>query len=96
MRALLIALEFIDDPVTFERYRAEVIATLTPYQGKFLVRGGNAAVVEGDWPFERTVIVEFPSRQNAEAWYASPAYQAILPLRLQSARCTTVIVDAVD
>lgn len=96
MRALLIVLENIDDPATFERYRAQVMPTVTAFQGKFLVRGGTVSVHEGDWPHQRTVIVEFPSRALAEAWYASPAYQAILPLRLQSARCTAIIVDAVD
>jgi hypothetical protein len=47
-------------------------------------------VHEGEWPFQRFVVVEFPSREAAEAWYRSPAYQKILPLRLKS--CTGNLV----
>lgn len=45
---------------------------------------------------ERTVIVEFPSRAMAEAWYQSPAYQKVLPLRLNSTTSNVIIVDGVD
>ena len=61
--------------------------TLAPFSGKFLVRGGQSTVIEGEWPFERTVILEFPSRADAEGWYSSPAHQEILLLRLGSMIC---------
>lgn len=47
-------------------------------------------------PFERVVVLEFPSRASAEAWYASDAYQAVLSIRLSSSRSQFIIVDAVD
>jgi len=53
-------------------------------------------VLEGEWPHERTVILEFPSREKAEAWYHSPAYQKILPLRLNAAHSQFIVVDGVD
>jgi uncharacterized protein (DUF1330 family) len=96
MRALVIVQENLQDAVMFEAYRKDVIATLTPFGGKFLVRGGKLTVREGEWPYARTVIIEFPSRAEAEGWYDSPAYQKILPLRLKSSTGNFVIVDAVD
>jgi uncharacterized protein (DUF1330 family) len=93
MKAYVIALETIHDPAMFDRYRQQVMATLAPYGASFVVRGGTLTVLEGDWPHQRTVIIEFPSRAAAEGWYASPAYQAVIGLRQGSSTCSLVIVD---
>ena len=81
------------DQAPFEEYRKQVMATVEPFGGKFLARGGKLTVLEGEWPHERTVILEFASREKAEGWYHSPAYQKILPLRLKAATSNFVIID---
>jgi uncharacterized protein (DUF1330 family) len=96
MRAYVIFQERFHDRERFEDYRRRVMATLEPYKARFLVRGGDCTILEGSWPYERTVVIEFPSRPEAEAWYNSAAYQAILPTRLQSMDCNAVLVDGVD
>jgi uncharacterized protein (DUF1330 family) len=83
------------DQAPFEEYRKQVIATFAPYGGKFLARGGKLTVLEGEWPHQRTVILEFPSREKAEAWYHSPAYQKILPLRLKCMTANFIVIDGV-
>jgi uncharacterized protein (DUF1330 family) len=93
MKAYVIALETIHDEAKFGEYRAQVMATLAPYGAVFVVRGGATTVLEGDWPHQRTVVIEFPSRAAAEGWYASPAYQAVIGLRQGSSTCSLVIVD---
>lgn len=93
MKAYVIVQETIHDQTMFDAYRKDVMATIVEFGGQFVVRGGQLTVVEGEWPHERTVVVEFPSRDDAEAWYASPAYQKVLPLRLKSSTCNLVIVD---
>jgi uncharacterized protein (DUF1330 family) len=93
MKAYVIALETIHDEAKFAEYRAQVMATLAPYGASFVVRGGTLTVLEGDWPHQRTVIIEFPSRAAAEGWYASPAYQAVIGLRLGSSTGSLVVVD---
>jgi len=50
-------------------------------------------VVEGDWPFTRTVVIEFPSKTLARAWYHSDEYQAVVGLRHNSATSNLVIVS---
>jgi len=96
MKALCIVYENIDDWEAFDRYRTEVMATLEPFGARFLVRGGAFTTLEGDMPFERIVVLEFPSREAAEGWYHSDAYQAVLPIRLAASRCQFVVVDALD
>ena len=83
------------DQAPFEEYRSQVIATFEPYGGKFLARGGKVSVLEGEWPYDRSVILEFPSREKAEAWYHSPEYQKILPLRMKCMSSNFVILDGV-
>ncbi|MFC0038691.1 DUF1330 domain-containing protein [Actinomadura rayongensis] len=61
-------------------YMERIQDTLDPFGGRFLVHGADAEVLEG--PFEGAVVViEFPDLERARAWYASDAYQEILPLR---------------
>jgi uncharacterized protein (DUF1330 family) len=96
VKVLCIVYENIDDWEQFDQYRSAVVSTLEPYRARFLVRGGTFTTLEGDMPYERIAVLEFPSRDAAEAWYHSDAYQAILPIRLAASRCQFVMVDAVD
>lgn len=93
MKAYAIVQETVKDQAMFDTYRSGVVATLEPFGGKFVVRGGRLTIVEGEWPHPRVVVIEFPSRQAAEDWYKSPAYQKLLPLRLNSCAGNFVIVD---
>ena len=96
MKVLCIVYESIDDREGFERYRSAVMSTLEPYGAKFLVRGGTFTTLEGEMPYERIAVLEFPSRDAAEAWYHSEAYQAVLPIRLAASRCQFIMVDELD
>lgn len=75
-------------------YLEKIDATLEPYGGRFIVHGGPAQVVEGPWSGD-LIVIEFPDREKAAAWYASDAYQAILPLRVRNAEGWAVLVDGV-
>lgn len=93
MKAYVIAVETVHDEAMFGDYRKQVMPTLAAFGAQFVVRGGALTVLEGEWPHERTVIIEFPSREAAEGWYASPAYQQIIGLRKNSSTGSLVIVD---
>jgi uncharacterized protein (DUF1330 family) len=75
-------------------YIERIQATLDPFGGRFLVHGATVEVIEGSWP-GTVVILEFPAADAARAWYASPAYQEILPLRTTNIEGDTIIVDGV-
>jgi uncharacterized protein (DUF1330 family) len=96
MKAYCIVYEIVDDPKPFEEYRRQVMPTIQAYEGRFLVRGGGFTALEGEMPYQRIAVLEFPSRAQAEAWYHSPEYQRILPLRTRSSRCQFIVVDGVE
>jgi uncharacterized protein (DUF1330 family) len=77
-------------------YLEAIDATLEPYDGKFLIHGNrNRKVLEGDWQGD-LVMIAFPDRKSAEDWYASSAYQAILPLRTGNSDGEAILVDGVE
>ena len=69
-------------------------ATLAPYGGHFLVHGGKLTPAEGEWTGD-VIIIEFPDEQSAVAWYGSPAYQDILPLRTRNSHGMAALVRGV-
>ena len=76
-------------------YMERIQATLDPFDGRFVVHSPNVDVMEGTWP-GTIVVVGFPDVARAHAWYASPTYQEILPLRANHIEGETIIVDGVD
>ncbi|AJT64633.1 DUF1330 domain-containing protein [Streptomyces chattanoogensis] len=94
MTAYVIAdVQLTGDAEEVEQYRANVLATLEPYGGRFLVRGGEFQVLEGDWQPGRIVVVEFPSVEAAQAWNDSAAYQEIAPLRIRNTDSKRLLVE---
>jgi len=93
MKAYLVAAETVHDEELFAEYRKQVVATVDAFGGRFIARGGKQTVLEGQWQNPRTVIIEFPTREAAEAWYKSSDYQKIIGLRLKSASGNLTIVD---
>jgi uncharacterized protein (DUF1330 family) len=75
-------------------YIERIQETMAPFGGRFLVHGPEVDVAEGSWP-GTVVVLEFPGTAEARAWYDSPAYQAILPLRTANIAGDTILVDGV-
>lgn len=83
----------ITDPAAYQAYSSQVEATLEPYGGRFLVRGGRLEELEGEWYMPRLVVLEFPSTDAARDWYRSDAYQRILPIRTANSNARVVLVE---
>jgi uncharacterized protein (DUF1330 family) len=75
-------------------YIDRIQQTMDPFGGRFLVHMAEVEVVEGDWP-GTVVLLSFPDVETARAWYKSPAYQEILPLRTRHIAGDIVLVDGV-
>lgn len=75
----------IKSPEKWAEYRSRVPATLAPWGAELVFRGELVAVFAGQHPHTDTVVIRFPSVQAANDWHASPAYQALIPLRAQAA-----------
>jgi uncharacterized protein (DUF1330 family) len=76
------------------RYLERIDATLAAFGGRFVIHGGAKIVLEGAWP-EDLVAIAFPDLAAARAWYHSPAYQAILPLRTANASGDVILIEGV-
>ena len=85
----------VTDPDAFEEYRGMVPATVAAYGGKYLVRGGVADVVEGDWNPNRLVVLEFESVERAREWYNSPEYTLAKAVRLKASTGDLLFVEGV-
>ena len=66
--------EKIENIETLKKYAAKATVAISKYSGKFLVRGGKNITLEGNQS-PRTVIVEFPTFEEAEKCYNSDEYQ---------------------
>ncbi|MEU8459971.1 DUF1330 domain-containing protein [Streptomyces sp. NPDC059982] len=76
------------------RYIETMQSTLDPFEGRFLVHGAEVEVLEGPFP-GTVVVIGFPDMDRARAWYASDAYQAILPLRTEHIPAEVLLVEGV-
>lgn len=85
----------ITDPDRYKAYQAFVRPFMAANQGRFLVRGGAAEVVEGKSE-PRVIVIEFPSYEHALQAYRSAEYQAGKQLRLNSATGNVVVVEGFE
>ena len=76
----------VTDPALFETYRPLASASIAAFGGRYLVRGGDPQVLEGNRPHRRMVLLEFDSPERATEWYRSPQYQEALAIRERAAK----------
>jgi len=96
MAAYVIYQAEVLDVEGYEQYRVQVAPSLARAGGRYLVRGGDVEVLEGNSPPGRTVVVEFPTMQAALDWYRSEEYTAVRSLREGAARASLYVVNGVD
>ena len=82
----------VDDPATYENYKAANAVAFSKYGAKFIVRGGKQAIREGQ-SRARTVVLEFQDYDTAMACYNSPEYQKALAIRKDISTGDLVIVE---
>ncbi|MGP3633584.1 DUF1330 domain-containing protein [Streptomyces sp. 24-1644] len=75
-------------------YMERIPATFEPYGGRFLVHMTPHDVMEGSWP-GHVVMIGFPGITEARAWWDSPAYQEIAPLRSRHIKGDIILVEGV-
>lgn len=95
MAAYVLAEIEITDPEGYREYASAVPATVAQYGGKFLVRGGAAQVLEGEWPQRRRVIIEFASMEGALKWWHSPEYEKPMALRRANSNGRLILLEGV-
>src|SRR2546430_10850083 len=93
MPAYIIAMVNIKDPQKYQEYAKRAGPANAKHGSRFLVRGGKKTALEGDIPFERIVVSEFPDVEAAKKFYNSPEYQDARKHRLGAAEFHMVIVE---
>ena len=95
MPAYVISTVKIEDESAVKNYRKLAEASIDEFGGKYLVRGADAEVVEGEQTDRKIVLVEFPSIEKAQQWYASSAYAKALQFRDKALTRQLIFVDGV-
>lgn len=86
----------VEDPVRYEDYKKMVPPSLVAYGGRFLVRGGKVENLEGTWAPKRLVMVEFPSVEQAKAWWHSTEYAEAKALRQATSKTEMIVVEGFE
>lgn len=85
----------VTDPVQYEAYKTVAQESIAAAGGRYLVRGCEVTVLEGEPPAGRVVVAEFPNREAALAWYRGATYSAARKLRASAAVVRMFVVDGV-
>jgi uncharacterized protein (DUF1330 family) len=95
MPAYIIAQINVTDPQKYQEYAKLAGPAGAKYGGRFLVRGGAKTELEGNIPYQRIVINEFPSVEAAKRFYHSPEYQEARAKRIGAADFNMIMVEGV-
>lgn len=96
MSAYLIAEISVESPDLYSGYKELVAPTLSAYGGRFVVRGGEVEMLEGNWAPERIVVLRFATKELARAWWSSAEYAPAKRIRHAAASTKMIIVEGAD
>ena len=95
MSTYLIAEVNPKNPEAYSEYLSKVPKIVSKYNGKYLVRGGKISHHEGNWKPKRMVVVKFPNREKAMAFYDSKEYRKFKLIRNKVAASNLIFVDGI-
>ncbi len=93
MAAYFIGFAKLKDAGKAQEYSAKAGPTIGPAGGSLVGRGKLAEVLAGQFDANSCLIVKFASVDAAKAWYNSPAYQVLVPLRDEAINSTFVLIE---
>jgi uncharacterized protein (DUF1330 family) len=96
MKYYFVAQIRINDPEEYEKYLDKFDDIFSRFKGEFLAIDESPALLEGNWDYTKSVLIEFSSKKDFEDWYYSDDYQKILKQRLKAADCDTILVGGVE
>lgn len=94
MTVYAIALLKIHDRDGYRTYEQGFMEIFARSPGRLLAVDEAPNVVEGEWPWTRTVLLEFPDQASLDAWYRSDDYQALAQHRFGAADGSLAVVSA--
>jgi uncharacterized protein (DUF1330 family) len=94
MSVYAVALIHIHDRAGYGAYEQGFMEIFSRHQGKLLAVDEKPNVLEGEWPWTRTVLLEFPDQASLDAWYRSADYQALAQHRFRAADAAIAVVQS--
>jgi uncharacterized protein (DUF1330 family) len=96
MSSYFVALIDIHDPARYDDYLAGFDAVFERFNGEIVAVEDEPQVLEGSWPWGRTVLIRFPTDDDLLRWYRSPEYQRLAAIRHQAAEANIAIIRGAD
>lgn len=93
MSCFFIAQINIHDQAGYDKYLEGFDEVFSRFKGEVLVVDDQATILEGSWPYTRTVLIRFPDKREAEIWYKSAEYQKLARDRWQASIANIVLVE---
>jgi uncharacterized protein (DUF1330 family) len=93
MAAYVVVEIVVTDPQVYEEYKRLAPPSIAAYGGRYIARGGETRVLEGEWAPKRLVLLEFESLERAQAWWDSPEYAEAKSMRQRSANTKMVAIE---
>lgn len=92
MAYVVVTIRKVLDEKTFDEYVEKVRPILGKFGGRWVALEEQHVTRAGEWPYIRTVIIEFPSIGRAQEWYDSSEYRVIIPLRQRAIDANIIMV----
>ena len=92
MSVYAVALLKITDRETYGAYERGFMEIFSRHDGRLLSVDERPTVKEGDWPWTRSVLIEFPSQEAFDAWFHSDDYQALAKHRHAASDCAVTVL----
>ena len=93
MSAYVIGLIEIHNRDQYNKYQEGFGEIFSKYDGELLVVDEEPTVLEGSWPFTRTVVIRFSDSNEAKRWYNSDEYQALAQNRFKAAKSSVILAE---
>ena len=95
MRVFIINNMTIHNRAEYDEYLRRFMDVFRKYNGEILAAQDSPIPTEGAWPYDRTILLSFPSREEALRWSESPEYQGIAKHRLRGTTSNVVMLEGV-
>jgi uncharacterized protein (DUF1330 family) len=96
MTAIVLAEVRLKNPEKMGEYSAAAGPTIAQFGGKLVQRGKFVEALVGAGDPHMLAIIEFPDSAAAKAWFNSPQYKAIIPIRDQAADVNFRLYEMLD
>ena len=95
-KGYIVGMITVNDLEAYKPYMAQTSALVEEYGGRYLIRGGDMAVAEGDMAHDRFVVIEFDSPETVQKFYNDPRYVETRKIRQDNASGTILHITGFE